>query len=614
MEGAIGAGCAGHVRVSRLIVAVLAAGAALVLPAAASAAEGDLDSSFGFGGKVATTFGAGAAGARAVAVDPQGRIVAAGSASNGSNLDFAVARYTQSGNLDPSFNGTGTARTPIGTANDGANAVAIDGQGRIVVAGASFSGSNDIFALARYNPDGALDTTFNGTGTVTVPAFAAGPNRAFGVAIDEQGRILAAGGAGSPADFTVVRFNPDGGLDTTFGGTGKVTTPVSSGLDLANAISIDGQGRIVLAGTAADSTMALDSAVARYNPDGTLDTSFGGTGKVTTAVSPTGDEANALAIDEQGRIVTAGRAFNGSDADWAVVRYNPDGGLDASLGGTGKVTTSFNTGPIEQADALAVDRGKIVVGGFTLNSTTSDDFALARYNADGSLDPAFGSGGKVTAPFSPGLSDDLGNGLAIDQQGRIVLAGSTQLGGGQFALARYIGDATPPVATIDSGPPDGGLTKDSTPTFGFSSNEAGSSFQCGADGLSAGCTSPFEPSVALSEGPHTFSLTATDRAGNPSAPATRTFTVDTRAPNVRIKGTSRIKTRKRKARERLRLKTSEPATLTCKLDKRKPKACGAKYRTPKLRLGRHKLTVTAIDAAGNAGSATKKITVVRRRQ
>src|SRR5439155_17777243 len=143
--------------------------------------------------------------------------------------------------------------------------------------------------------------------------------------------ILAAGYAGSPVHFAVVRLNPDGGLDTTFGGTGKVTTPLSTYGDGANAVSIDGQGRIVLAGFAFDATMSTDFALARYNPDGTLDTSFGGTGNVTTAVSTTDDFANGVAIDEQGRIVAAGKAFNASDGDFAVVRYNADGSLDSSL-------------------------------------------------------------------------------------------------------------------------------------------------------------------------------------------------------------------------------------------------------------------------------------------
>src|SRR3954447_5977395 len=169
MEGAIRAGRPGDARVSSRLVALLVAGAALALPAGASAAEGDLDASFGVGGKVTTTLSAGSDGAGAVALDSEGRIVAAGHASNGSNSDFAVARYTQAGNLDPTFAGTGAAITPIGTANEGANAVAIDAQGRIVTAGASFGVSNDVFALARYNADGTLDTTFGRTRAGTGP-------------------------------------------------------------------------------------------------------------------------------------------------------------------------------------------------------------------------------------------------------------------------------------------------------------------------------------------------------------------------------------------------------------------------------------------------------------
>jgi len=573
----------------------------------AHAAEGDLDPGFGSGGTLIAPIGSSSDEAHAVAIDSQGRIVAAGQSSNGSALnDFSLARFEPNGGLDPGFGTGGKVLTTFGpTTDDLGRAIGIDSLGRIVVAGSSNSGSNNDFAVVRYDPGGTVDGSFHGIGTATTP-IGAGDDSARGLAIDSQNRIVVAGSSdnGSNNDFAVVRYDANGNLDASFNGTGKVTTPIGGDSDVATAVAIDSQGRIVVVGRTFNGTKD-DFAVARYTASGALDTTFNGTGKVTTSFSAGGfDEANAVTIDSQGRIVVAGQSFNGTNDDFAVARYTPSGALDSTFNGTGKVTTPIVNGD-DDAEGVAIDpQGRIVAAGFVFG--TSADFGLARYNPDGSLDTTFNGTGKVTTSLTAG--NDRGRAVAIDAQERIVVAGDT---GNDFALARYIGDQTPPTVTISGGPPDGGFTNDSAPAFDFTSSESGSSFACGFDSVApSGCSSPFTVGTALVDGRHSVSITGTDRAGNTSAPATRAFTVDTRNPKLTIKGKKRVRAKGRRARARFKLKADEPVALACKVDRKKPKRCGSKFRTPRLRRGAHKLKVTATDRAGNKTSKTKRLRVV----
>ncbi|MEZ5425080.1 MAG: delta-60 repeat domain-containing protein [Pyrinomonadaceae bacterium] len=195
-------------------------------------------------------------------------------------------------------------------------------------------------------------------------------------------------------------------------------------------MAIDSSGKIVAAGTSGTFSTGLEFAVARYNTDGSLDTSFDSDGKTTTGFSgASSSEGFGVVIDANGKIVVAGYT-DFPNTDFAVVRYNTDGSLDTGFDGDGKTTTDFG-GSNESANSVAIDSsGKIVVGGGSF--TSSDDFAVARYNTDGSLDTSFNTDGRVTTDMG---SDDFGYGVAIDSFDRIVLAGSAS----NFAVARYIG-------------------------------------------------------------------------------------------------------------------------------------------------------------------------------
>ncbi len=440
--------------VCRVRVAGSAAAPTSVLTGLGSGPSGTLDGCFGTGGKVMTPVGAGTSEdqARAVRVQADGKIVVAGETSNVGGT--SLARYTTDGTLDPTFGGgTGTVSTPLAFAN----ALSLQADGKIVVAGSASGGATSTdFALARYNTDGTLDTTFGGgTGTVITPVGAGNSSdQANALSLQADGKIVVAGSAYDASetahDFALVRYTTDGTLDATFGGgTGTVMTPVGadSSRDFAYALGLQADGKIVLAGSTS-SDGSDDFALVRYTMDGTLDTTFGGgTGKVITPVS-TGsgdDRVQALSVQTDGKIVAAGSAFVGvAGQDFTLVRYDTDGTLDTTFGGgTGTVSTHLGAGySVELLQALSVQGdGKIVAAGSARSGTTGLDFALARYNMDGTLDATFGGGtGKVLIPVGAGTSTDIAYALTLQADGKLVAAGSARSGttGLDFALVRVL--------------------------------------------------------------------------------------------------------------------------------------------------------------------------------
>jgi uncharacterized delta-60 repeat protein len=327
-----------------------------------AAAEGDLDTNFDSDGKVTTAIGGSNHRVRSVAIQSDGKIVAAGNSRNG-NWDFALARYNTDGSLDTSFDSGGKVTTDFGGGNDRAYSVAIQSDGKIVAAGYSSNGSNNDFALARYNTDGTLDTNFDSGGKVTTD-FGGGNDYAFSVAIQSDGKIVAAGrGSNGGDDFALVRYNTDGTLDTNFDSGGKVTTDFGGDDDQAYSVAIQSDGKIVVAGlsyTGSNNGFAL----VRYNTDGTLDTSFDSDGKVTTAIGGTNDRAYSVAIQSDGKIVAAGYSYSGISQDFALVRY---------LGITSPATPSAPTATIGNGQATVTwtkpaDNGSTITG-YTVTSS-----------------------------------------------------------------------------------------------------------------------------------------------------------------------------------------------------------------------------------------------------
>jgi uncharacterized delta-60 repeat protein len=409
------------------------------LPGAAVAAPGALDLTFGSGGVVTTDFG-GSDSAEAVAIQSDGKIVAVGGTFSFPSGDFALARYNADGSLDASFGPGGKVTTDFG-GFDAASAAVIQPDGRIVAAGRSGSGD---FALARYNADGSLDPTFGSGGKVTTDF--GGFDAAFGVALQADGKIVAAGQGGPGGGFAFARYNTDGSLDPSFGSGGEVTTHFTSGVEVVIAVAIQLDGKIVVTGqTFAGGFQQF--ALARYNADGSLDASFGSGGIVATNFGFDSAFGGALAIQSNGKIVAAGRA----GTDFLLARYNGDGNLDATFGSGGIVTTDFGGAFFDAAFGVALQsNGKIVAAGGTFNGFVgpSADFALARYNPDGSLDASFGSGGKLTTDFG---GFDVARSVALQSDGKIVAAG-TGGSGSDFALARYLGDTSVITVSVDIEP------------------------------------------------------------------------------------------------------------------------------------------------------------------
>jgi uncharacterized delta-60 repeat protein len=383
--------------------------AVMALAALGVSGHGRLDPTFGWDGQVLTPVHDGG-GARAIALQPDGRFVVAGWTTTGSNADFEVVRYTRHGGPDRRFGQDGKVTTDFGTDNDHAAAVKVQRDGKIVVAG--YAGSeSQLFAVARYRSNGSLDPSFGTDGKVLEPG------TGFALALQRDGKLVVGGRDGSA--FALYRLRPDGSLDTGFGTNGEVTTSfgASPGAQVYG-VAIQSDGKIVAVGQAFTRGFDLRWAVARYSPDGSLDSTFGASGKVT------GLRRGAL-----GAVVLQGSRRILATGGNALVGLRRNGSLDPSFGRGGVTPTAVG------GLALALQRdGKIVVAG-ARPGEDDNDFALARFNRNGKPDPSF----QVTTNMSDGL--DLAYGLVIQRDGKPVVAGEADqngLSGGMIALARYL--------------------------------------------------------------------------------------------------------------------------------------------------------------------------------
>ncbi len=296
-------------------------------------------------GIVTTAIGSSDDIGRCITVQPDGKILVGGQASDGTSNDFVLARYNTDGTLDTSFSGDGMVTNAIGSGNDVVRSVTVQADGKILVAGYSSNGTNYDFALVRYNADGTLDTSFSGDGMVTT-AIGPGDDNRYSVTVQADGKILVAGYSnnGTNFDFALVRYNADGTLDTSFGGDGMVTTAIGSAADVGCSVALQADGKILVAGYSTQAGTEIDFALVRYNTDGTLDTSFSGDGMLTTAVGSGADNGRSVTVQADGKILVAGTSNNGSDDDFALVRYNADGTLDTSFSGDGMLTTAIGSG------------------------------------------------------------------------------------------------------------------------------------------------------------------------------------------------------------------------------------------------------------------------------
>lgn len=405
-----------------------------------AANPGDLDTTFGTNGKVITDIAAATDQVAAIALQADGKIVAAGVSSS----DFAVARYNPDGSLDPSFGTGGITTYDFDGFPDRARALAIQQDGKIVVVGESNVNALQDFGIVRFNSDGSLDGSFGAGGVVTTD-FNQGNDYAFAVAIQADGKIVVGGdvSVGGLFYFGIARYDTNGALDSSFGVGGKFNNFANGS---ALAIAIQGDGKIVAAGTVISGGSNPDFGVARYNTNGTLDTTFNGTGEATTDFNGISDAVGGLALQPDGKVIVAGSALVSGTYDFALIRYNSDGTLDTSFGSGGKVSTDFAL-LADYATSVAVQsNGAIVAAGQATTSAAPEDTAVVRYNPDGSLDNGFGINGKVTIDFAS--SYDIANDVEIQPDGNIVIGGTATAPSYAFTLARLQGDASTPPACL----------------------------------------------------------------------------------------------------------------------------------------------------------------------
>jgi uncharacterized delta-60 repeat protein len=412
----------------------------------------------------------------AEAVQKNGDIVVVGRAdsqfaANPYNLDFGVARFTEDGVLDTTFGNNGLVLIPFNLNaanpnqnNDIAGAVGITSTGNIVVGGTvDVAGGTDI-GLAELNTNGSIDTAFGKNGLVAENVTnqpIINDNTVNGLAIQPDGKIITVG-SGSLAGATgmeIVRFNPNGTLDTTFNGTGSLVFDPSTGLDdVANAVTLQSNGQIVIAGTVqAPGAAGTDMAVIRLNSNGTQDTTFGTTiiqpagtidkGIFTAGFSQTGGgTGTALTIQPNGQIVVVGSGHigQGDPSGFAVVRLNPNGTFDQTFGFTaGKEVLNFQLGGTNDCSASGVvleTNGDIVVGGNVAIPNGDTGFGIFRLVATGTLDLSFGTNGFTS--YDTGVQSSvnfpaMANALALGKDGRFLLAGGGSTG---MVVVGFTGD------------------------------------------------------------------------------------------------------------------------------------------------------------------------------
>lgn len=385
----------------------------------AGAAPGELDRSFGGDGKVPRDLG-GYDYVADVAAQPDRTVMALVQYEADDDFSVAVVRFGRDGRFDRRFGDRGLAQVAV-AGDEYPGGIALQPNGRVVVSFTSDpQGADRAFGIARFRGNGNPDVTLDRDGVQTA-GFGTGffGATARDVALDGTD-VVAVGSvfsdAGTRGDFAIARFKPGGGLDESFAGDGRQTTDFEEQSDSAQGVAIDSQGRAVVVGTT-DPVGGVDPlAIARYGVDGGLDTAFSADGRLVSMIAPEGHDVVTLPDD---RIAVAGTVAG----DFLAARFQEDGSPDSSFSGDGVQTIDFSDGA-DRAAALALDGTRLVVAGSARTAKRGFDFGVARLNAGGSLDRRFSEDGRRA--ISIGMDADDALSVAIDPTGDVVAAGSTE--------------------------------------------------------------------------------------------------------------------------------------------------------------------------------------------
>jgi uncharacterized delta-60 repeat protein len=612
----------------------------------AQTTTGNLDPTFGTGGTVRTDFAGNIDEANAVVVQPNGQIIAAGSSFSNSKTveDFIVARYNANGSLDKRFGKNGKITTDFFRNVDSISSIAIQPDGKIVVAGfaqlAGSGGTPRVFALARYRSDGSPDTSFGNGGALTT-SFGGNFAAASAVMVQPDGKIVVAGTVdfnpdipGSGLDFALARYNTSGTLDGSFGKGGKVVFDFFGSFDQANSAVLQPDGKIIVVGSASydNANQDIGFALARFNTDGSIDFGFGTGGKQITDFFGAGAKANGVVLQPDGKFVVAGTASDSATrptaTDIAVARYNADGSLDSGFGIGGETAIPFSNSATEQGNALALSAdGKIIVAGAAFKTlATPPDFALVRFNSDGSLDTGFGT---ITTDVAGGT--DVAQALAIQSDGKVVAAGRSFRSNFDLTLARYNNNEVAPTTDTTAPTTPTGLTA----TFNIATSAIDLSWTAATDNVAVtgyrifrdGGPAPINTingttfSDAGLSGTHSYRVSAIDAAGNesglsniasatvvggdvtpPTAPAVLTANGNLATRTIELSWTASTDDVSVTGYRVFRDNGATPISTVV----------GTTFNDPN-QLGTHVYAVAAIDAAGNqsplSNSATATITI-----
>jgi uncharacterized delta-60 repeat protein len=420
----------------KLIINIFIFSVLITFPWLVNASPGELDFTFNSTGKVTTIFDT-VSVPQAVAIQADDKIVVAGISYNTTNYDysFSVARFNTNGSLDTTFDTDGKVSTSLGVGGEVAYAVAIQADGKIIVVGAG--PNNNAVAAVRYNADGSLDNSFDSDGIVTTPC---GGNfcNALSVAIQNDGKILVTGVGSAPNInhfFSTIRYNSDGSLDSSFDFDGIAEQTFGTISSNGRKIAVHPNGKIYVGGQSDVNSTGADFTIISYNQDGSLNTDFDSDGIVTTDFGNSSDNLNSIEIQPDGKILLGGLRIDSNGFSFILARYNLDGSLDTSFDSDGILITNDSI-----SDITIQSDGKILTTG-SFNNGTNYDFLTVRYNSDGTLDNSFSvnrkfwaNGGKSTVDFSN--TDDDAKGVKVDSQGRVVIVGGTWNPNQMFGVAR----------------------------------------------------------------------------------------------------------------------------------------------------------------------------------
>lgn len=358
-----------------------------------------------------------------VKTDGDGKILIAGSSSNGDNYDFSIIRLNIDGSIDSTFDGDGKLLIPVGNGDDRAYGLAFGSNGKIMLIGRSELN----FSVVQLKSDGALDSSFNDDGKLIIPVNSNHNDyEGLGFIVEREGKILIAGGTmiENQQNFIILRLNPDGSFDNTFASAGKLLVPIHPSHDYLPssvcAMTFDNNNKILIAGNSFSETGKHQMTIIRTDNKGNLDYTFDGDGKLDLCV---GTYTNSLAIGHDGKILIAGVAELGEYAnDWKfiIVRLNDDGSFDNTFDNDGIELVTFG-GNGDRAYSLLLDgNGNILVAGSFLTESFNQVFSVARLNKDGSLDSTFSDDGKLLIQLR---NWEEARSLTLDKNGKLLIAG-----------------------------------------------------------------------------------------------------------------------------------------------------------------------------------------------